>query len=169
MSKQTLLCAGWTALVLAVAVCGANAGGQSGMIGLTASIQDSHMDIMLPIWATDQIVVRPSISVLNLEGGNTDLGLGVAIRHNFSVEEAVPYAGVMGGLYTVKHPVADEQLIDFYFGPLVGGEYFFSAHFSAGVEAYVLGTKSDDYSGRFGNPGGWTANTGTSALVSFYF
>jgi len=169
MRRQVLLCLGWTVLVLAVIVSGVNAGGHAGMVGLSASVQESHMDIMVPIWTSDQIVIRPSLSVANLEGGNTDLGLGAAIRYNFRTDEAVPYAGVMGGLYTVKHPAIDEQLFDFYFGPLLGGEYFFSEHFSAGVETYVLGTKSDRYSGRFGNPDGWTVNTGTSAIISFYF
>ena len=168
MRRQILLSMGWTVLVLAMAVSAANAEDRTGMVGLSASIQESQLDIMLPIWASPRVVVTPSVSVIRVSDVVSDFGAGLMIRVNVQTGDAVPYLGARFGMLR-RSPENIDATTDYYYGPAGGGEYFLSEHFSLGVEAQLNITKSDDNSTRFGNPGGTNINTATAVLATFYF
>lgn len=137
-------------------------------IGVSAAIQNSQMDIVLPIWLNADAVLAPSFGMTSIGDKATDTRIIGMLRVNLKKGTAVPYVGFRGGVLTVS-PKGGESVSDVIFGPAFGGEYFFNEHFSAGVEAQLNIVKSGKESSRFGNPGRTNMNTATAALVTFYF
>jgi hypothetical protein len=137
-------------------------------IGISTSIQDNQLDLMFPIWTNDRVVLTPSVGLIYVSDVVTDYAFGVMVRYNIGRSTAFPYVGARFGTL-IRSYDGGGSTNDLFLGPAFGGEYFFSDHFSAGVEGQVNITLSDEGSTRFGNPGGTNINTGTSALVTFYF
>jgi hypothetical protein len=137
--------------------------------GLSASLQGSQLDILAPVWATSKFVVVPSFGITSVSDAVTDLRLGIALRNVFRTGKACPYAGVRGGMLILMPSHGEDNVTDYVFGGLVGGEYFFDRHFSVGVEAQLNASFSNENSPRFNNPDGTNVNTATAAMVTFYF
>ena len=137
--------------------------------GISAVIQDTQLDILFPLWTGSNNVIAPSIGVIYIGDSGTDLRLGLLDRIYLNViENLKPFLGGRAGVL-MSFPDDGEEVTDYVFGLLGGGEYFFSDNFSVGVEAQLNLSLSDDNSGRFGNPGGTNINTATAIFASIYF
>lgn len=141
---------------------------QSGSVGLMATIQTEQLDILVPVWASQAIMVAPAVRIVSVGDAYTDIGLGTAVRFYRRSESVSPYVGVRGMALFVS-PIVGNGWTDFVLGGMFGGDYFLSESFSVGVEAQLNVTKSDDGSTRFGNPGGTNLNTAAGVFVSVYF
>ena len=136
--------------------------------GISVVLQSEQLDLLFPNWLTGHFVMIPSISVVSISGVGTDFGFGMGFRFNLKNDEAVPYIGARFVALTFK-PSNRPSATDLVFGPFVGGEYFFSDHFSVSVEAQLNVAMSNGRSSRFGNPDGTNIYTATVALATFYF
>jgi hypothetical protein len=137
-------------------------------VGLTASLQNSQLEILVPIWVNEQFVLTPAIGVSHVSDYLTDFGFGMVFRHNLRVGEAVPYIGIRWGALLAS-PEEGDGTFDMVFGPLVGGEYFLRDKLSVGVEAQLNIAQSDENSYRFNNPDGTNINLATAVMATFYF
>jgi len=147
-------------------------------IGLTASLQDNQLDILLPIWLNSRLVITPAIGGAWVSDAASDVHLGLIGRYNLKQGEAVPYLGIrFGALILMPEnrvgefggPEDNPSIVDIILGPMVGGEYFLKEHFSVGIEAQVNIAISNEKSRRFGNPDGTNINTATAVFATFYF
>jgi hypothetical protein len=137
--------------------------------GISASIQETQLDILFPIWTGANNIIAPSIGAIHIGDSGTDLRLGLLDRIFFNATESIkPFLGLRAG---VLFSIPDEQdtVTDYVIGILGGGEYFFSNNFSVGVEAQLNMSISDENSSRFGNPGGTNINTATAIFATIYF
>lgn len=137
-------------------------------VGLTASVQDNHMDILVPIWFNSHLVLTPVVGAAIVGDARKDYDLGLIARYNLKQGEAVPYLGLRFGALIGK-PEGGDGTIDFILGPLFGGEYFLKERFSVGVEAQLNVAISDEKSYHFGNPDKTNFNTATAVFATFYF
>ena len=141
-----------------------------GRFGLAASIQSNQLDISIPLWLSERFVISPVVSAAYIADGlsYSDFGVGALFRYNMRTGRAVPYIGARAGV-VILIPDEGDSMLDIVLGPAFGGEYFFSPHFSIGVEGQVNVAISNDASSRFGNPGGTSINTATAVFATFYF
>ena len=136
-------------------------------VGISALLQDTQLDILLPIWAGSKFVIAPGISFVSTDA-RQDFGLGLAFRIYVRKDKAAPYFGVRFAAL-IFSPEFAQTTTDIIAGILAGGEYFLDKHFSFGVEAQLNSSFSDEQSNRFGNPGGVNINTGSAIFATFYF
>lgn len=66
-------------------------------------------------------------------------------------------------------PDDGDPITDYIVGLLGGGEYFFSANFSVGIEGQLNISISDENSSRFSNPKGTNVNTASVIFATIYF
>ncbi len=137
--------------------------------GLSASVQGGQLDIILPIWVGSKIVIAPAFSVVYVEDAAIDLGVGIAPRFYLRTGRVAPYIGGRAAAFFLMPSGNAQNITDWLLGLTLGGEYFLDPKFSIGVEAQANFAISDDFSGRFGNPGGLSLNTATAIFVSIYF
>lgn len=109
----------------------------AGTIGLSASIQGSQTDLVVPIWVNDGFSIAPLIGIESVEDNFTRFRVGVKPRFyqdmgsNFGT-----YVGAQGILSHIS-PDFGPNDTDFILGALGGGEYFLSSHFSFGIEGQL--------------------------------
>ena len=137
-------------------------------IGLSASVQNSQFDVLLPLWMSNSFVLAPALGLAWTEDGGSDIAAGLAARFYTSRATLAPYFGVKGGVLYAA-PNGGDGIMDYILGLAGGGEYFFHEQFSMGVEAQLNLAKSDDNSGRFGAPGRITINTASAIFATIYF
>ncbi|MCA1761505.1 MAG: hypothetical protein ABR574_07265 [Cryomorphaceae bacterium] len=143
--------------------------------GLSASIQSDQFGILMPFWVSEKSALVPSFQLNFAETVGLDLGFGLSFRQYLREGKMRPYlAPGFGVLVAIPDKSGSEREdlpnpVDFVFGFGVGGEYFFSDYFSAGVQIGLNGAVADSDSNRFGNPGGFNLNTASSVLVNVYF
>ncbi len=139
-------------------------------IGISAAIQTTQFDISLPIWASQNSVIAPSLGLAFVEDLSIDVALGLAYRYYYfdHKEAARPYLGFKAGFIYSK-PETGDGLIDLIAGTAVGGEYFFSKNFSFGIEAQLNLIIPDKNSNRFTIPGKRSINTATVGFITIYF
>lgn len=143
--------------------------------GISALIQDSQFDIMLPIVVSNTAIVAPAVGVAYVSEAGTDIGLGFVSRFYLKDDVVRPFLGGRIGLllFSPKKSGSGQNeptnITDYLLGILAGGEYFFNEGFSIGVEAQLNATFSDENSSRFGNPGGTNFNTGAAVFATVYF
>lgn len=105
-----------------------------GTIGLSASFQGNQTSLMLPIWASEDIVIAPVFGIVHEENNFTALNLGVKPRFYRSLgNDFASYFGFQGLLQYTSPEVGDDTT-NFLIGANGGGEYFLNSHFSLGVE-----------------------------------
>ena len=141
---------------------------QRGTVGLSCSLQRDQFDIMVPVAVSPGISFAPSIGIASVQDAGTDLHVGITAKGYITKDQAAPFIGVRTALLSFS-PKGGTPTSDWLFGGIVGGEYFFNAHLSVGIEAQLNFTVSDDTSTRFGNPGKSNFNTGTAMFASIYF
>ena len=137
-------------------------------VGLTATVQSSQFDVLLPVWVSNQTVIGPSVSFVSVSDSGSELGIGAFSKFYFNTNTIAPYWGLRGGA-VVGIPSGGDTVVDFITGLSVGGDYFIAEKFSLGVEVQGNFTISDDGSTRFGNPGGVNFNTASVITASLYF
>ena len=142
-------------------------------IGIGASIQSSEFGITIPIWITKNFVLAPAIGLSYAETVSTDVAFGLMPKYYFKTDKFAPFidikfAAIMN--YPSKdNTIDDEKELDYLGGIGFGAEYFFSPHFSFGVEAQANMTISDKDSDRYGNPDGVNMNLATAVIANIYF
>ena len=139
-----------------------------GSVGISALMQSSQLDIILPIWIGQQMVLAPSFSLSRAGSTFYDYGIGGVFRYYIRRSKAAPFIGVRGVLLVLS-PDEGEKITDFVVGGLFGGEYFFDPHFSVAVEGQLNIAVSGNSSFRFANPGETNFNTATGVFATFYF
>lgn len=146
---------------------------QNAKVGLTATVQETSLGIMVPVWFNNHFMLAPAFSVKSAQNIGTDYSIGLIPRFYFKKETLSPYIGLkVGSLINVPsstNSVNTTTVVDLMGGVAFGAEYFLSDHFSFGVETQGNFTKSGKDSNRFGNPGGVNFNTATMFLATVYF
>lgn len=156
-------------LIVLLAAAAAWAQPAPGAHGLRANLQNADTGISLPIWTENgKMVFEPAIALTHVSDAGTDLGVGALLRFNLRQDRVTPYFGirVLGFFFS---PEDGDGTTDFVLGPVFGGEFFLDEGFSLSVESQLNVTKSDEFSGRFGNPDGTTISTGTAVAAAVYF
>lgn len=142
-------------------------------VGITASIQQSQLGILVPIWVGPKVSISPGLDIAYAQTVGTDLGIGVVPKFYLKAEKLSPYfsmrAGAIFNIPSSDNEIQDETKVDILAGLGFGAEYFFDEHFSMGVEAQANFTFSDESSDRFGNPDGMNFNTAAAVTASIYF
>jgi hypothetical protein len=137
--------------------------------GVTANIQSSQFEFLLPIWVSETATLSPSVSFIAAQDGGSDLSLGLSPKFYLSDPvEAVPFVSFRGGAI-IGIPNSGDAIVDFLAGFGGGAEYFFNSSLSVGIELQGNFTISDEGSLRFGNPGNVNFNTATSLTASIFF
>jgi hypothetical protein len=155
----------FTVLILSI-ICFAQP--EKGKIGLSAEIQSQQMDFLVPIFATNNLALSPAVGVAIISDQYSDLSLGVILRYYFSNDVISPFIG--GRLGTLLYiPNESDMIADIIYGPLFGGEYYFSKNFSVGIELQLNAVSSAKNSMRFGNPGRTNINTATAFFATIFF
>ena len=139
-----------------------------GKVGLSASLQASQVDILLPIWVTNRFSIAPAFGMVWADGGGSDVHLAIVPRFYFHKEKVAPYLGLKAGAL-IASPSKGESTTDWITGLAIGGEYFLDDYFSFGVESQLNVTISSEKSTRFGNPGKANANTAAAVFATVYF
>lgn len=141
--------------------------------GLSASIQDNQLGIMVPFWISKNVSIAPAFGISTAEKVGIDLSIGIIPKFYFKTTKLAPYVSVKFGAIinwpSEENDTDIEQKIDKLAGIGIGAEYFFDKHFSIGVEAQGNVTVSDMNSFRFGNPDGTDFNTATMVTANVYF
>ena len=162
--------------VLTLAAGAASAAGPM-QFGLGAGISSETSSISVPI-RTGNLLIEPELSYYSTEVEGdfgdydySELGLGVGVYLMSSVAPSVELAlGGRGGITSSNYEPdvgTDSEESGFFFGPVVGGEYFFNKHFSAGIDAAVIYATSTYESGTFEEDSS-SLSTETRARLRFY-
>lgn len=108
-----------------------------GSVGLTASFQGQGLDIQVPYWIQQNLVLAPLAGIQSVENNYTRIRLGV--KPKFYQTIGNDFASYFSGLVAFEHfdPAAGDSDVTVNLGGGFGGEYFFSSHFSLGVEALL--------------------------------
>ena len=139
-----------------------------GVAGIAAGLSITSTNISLPRWISPGLALVPSVSLVWIEDGGTDWGLGFGVRFYGDPRQAVyPYKTVGLGILGLA-PESGDPTTDFLLGLGYGGEFFPARMFSLGVEIQLNLSVSDDESYRFGNPGGANVNTATLIYATLY-
>jgi hypothetical protein len=165
-SSVILLSALFTPLAGVIAYC--QEGGFETKVGLSASLQSTQFDIMVPIWASDHFSIAPAFGAVWADEGGSDIHLGLVPRFFFHKDKIAPYVGARIGLL-IAAPKGGESTTDVITGVAFGGEYFLDEYFSFGVESQINVTISSEKSARFGNPGKANLNTAAAVFATVYF
>lgn len=128
-----------------------------GIVGLSASIQNSQTNLQIPIWLTDNITLAPIFGLNHQENTFTSLNIGISPR--FYQNLGSDFASYIGarGIFQSTSPEVGENETDLLLGTTGGGEYFLDEHFSMGVEGQF---------NLFLNDGG---NNSLSIVGTYYF
>lgn len=102
--------------------------------GLTVSIQDRELGIMVPFYLSTKFILAPGFQFVSASKVGTDIGLGLATKAFLNDHKSIrPYWGLKAGLGFYKAPNTSNQ-IDIILGAAFGVEYFFNPNFSIGGE-----------------------------------
>jgi len=137
-------------------------------IGLSASYQQSHLDIQVPIWLSPTFTLAPAFGIVKIGEGSSDIQIGIIPRFYTSKEKLSPFIGGRVAALILS-PKQGDSVTDYVAGISAGGEYFVDKNFSFGIEAQLNFSISDDNSFRFGNRGETNINTATALFASLYF
>ena len=143
--------------------------------GISALVQDSQFDILLPYVFEGSVSLAPAIGFSYASEIGSDISLGFVSRFYLNDNSVKPFLGGRAGVI-IFSPSKDKNsqtdpltTTDVVLGLLGGGEYFLNDGFSFGVEAQLNVAVSDENSSRFGNPGGVNVNTGAAVFATVYF
>jgi len=75
---------------------------ESGSVGISALVQSSQLDLLLPIWSGDRFVIAPTFSVISVGSAFTDIGFGALFRIYFRGAKAAPYLGARASVLTLR-------------------------------------------------------------------
>jgi hypothetical protein len=141
---------------------------QSGNVGLSVVVQNEQLDFLVPILLTNKLAISPTFGIRSISDQYTDVVFGGILRYYFQNQIVSPFIGGRIGAIILS-PKEGDTTTDLIFGPLFGGEYYFTSNFSVGIELQLNIISSGDNSNRFGNPGGTNINTATAFFATIYF
>lgn len=130
-----------------------------GSLGITASFQGQPIEIQVPYWISQDLVLAPLVGIESVEDSFTRIRIGIKPKFYQSVGN--DFASYFSGLVAFEHydpNVGDSDGI-LNLGGGIGGEYFFNSHFSLGVEA-LLNIRLNNQN---------TLRTGAALTGSYYF
>ncbi len=137
-------------------------------VGISASFQGLHSDIVIPLWISKFEMLAPGFSITSIKDAGTEIQFALIGRSYFNKNTVAPFIG--GRLGTIIYsPSSGDALQDFVVGISGGGEYYISRNFSFGIEGQLNLGIADKNSVRYGNPGGRALSTGTSLFATIYF
>lgn len=136
--------------------------------GFTASLQGGQMDIIIPVFSSDNVYFAPAVGFSSAQEGGSEIRIGIVPRFYINRDAVSGFISARVGAL-ITSPSEGEGQTDVIAGIGGGGEYFFSRHLSCGVEAQLNASFSGEKSMRFGNPGKMNLNTATAVFVSVYF
>jgi len=154
--------------------------------------QDLFLDgniptIFIPIDANGKLRIEPEFSYVRLKSKNdyiertsTSFGIGLGIFGKTDRKKTLIYYGLRFGYtratseyyshYEYGNDSSEEKANRFFFGPAVGGEYFYNSHFSLGCEVgfrYI--TLKSDGNADFYSPYDRMTGTRANIFLRFYF
>lgn len=138
-------------------------------MGITGTLQDNQLGIMMPFWVGEKLVLAPAFDFKFAKSIGSEISLGLIPRFYFKNEKLCPYFGLKAGVMLYRVFDSNQNTLDLLGGLAYGVEYFFDNNFSVGVELQGNVSKSDKNSIRFGNPGGINFNTATMVMATIYF
>lgn len=136
-------------------------------LGLSALLQGSQVDILMPI-LSGHFSLAPSVGFVWAQDAGTELRLGVVPRIFLSRGKLSPYVGARFA-WLLSKPSGGSGTSDWLVGLEFGGEYFVDQHFSIGIEPQLNVTISSPSSSAFGNPGKTNVNTAVAMFATVYF
>jgi hypothetical protein len=137
-------------------------------VGLSASLQNDQIDILVPIWTSDRFVIAPAFGLLWVEDGGTDIHIGLVPRLIIYKNNVAAYLGARLAVL-IASLNEGTSATDGLVGLAFGGECFLNEQFSVGVESQLNLTISGEDSERFGNPGKKNLNTAVAVFATVYF
>ncbi len=146
----------------------AQAGPNKGTVGISASVQASQLDILIPIFASPAVVLAPALGFNRSSDAFTDYSIGAIAKFYLRTTKVRPYFSGRFALASLKVEGGTKQT-DLIFGPAFGGEYFVDDNFSVAVEAQVNVALTDKGSFRFGNADATIITTASAILATVYF
>lgn len=138
-------------------------------IGLSANLQGSQTNILIPIRTGSVFLIAPSIGVAFAENTGTDTEFGLSTRFYLNTNRVSPFFGIGFGALIFFPESSSVTPADFYLNFRFGGEYFISEKFSTGISSGLLIVFSDKKSNRFNHPGAIDFTTFTAVFVTVYF
>lgn len=139
-----------------------------GKAGIAVAVQNPQLDIGIPIWVGEKVVLTPSFGLLHASGKATELVLGLAVRGYIEKAKLSSYGGGRFGSFILS-PKNGDTVNDFLLGLFFGAEHFWEKHFSLAGEIQLNAGISGEFSNRFGNPDGVNLNTAAVLIATFYF
>jgi len=158
--------------IVIIVICGQSTFSQENIsstsFGFSASFQDNQFDFLIPIRISPKVTVSPAFGFTWIQDAGTDLHIGFVPKIYLSQNKVCPFISLRAALLRVM-PSEGDGATDWLLGLAFGGEYFFDANFSFGIESQLNYTISDKRSSRFGNPGKSNLNTAAALFASIYF
>ena len=164
----------WTialAAMMFITAPGQTAAANSGF-GFSASLQNQQMSVGVPIWVGDGLILDPSLGLLLISEGNTNLNFGLGLRIFPTAPDksdaAFFYVEPMFEMFMVT-PNEGDGVTDLAVGAGFGGEYFFNdRQFSIAIEGQLKALLPDEASNRFSSGGETVITTGAEVTASVY-
>lgn len=135
--------------------------------GISASVQNNHFGIQVPIWLSRSFTLAPNLGGAFTENRGGEIQIGLVPKIYFKKQTVSPYLGFLVGTI-IGLPEDADNTYDFAFGVSFGLEYFINKNFSLGIEGQINGTRSDKNSLRYNNPGSLNVNTATGFSATIY-
>ena len=104
--------------------------------GLSAYLQTTQAEILVPIWLGQRFVLAPTLSANYIENTGTLLGYGAAARIYANMARLASYYGLKAQALTAL-PKGGTSNTAFLIAVFYGGEFFLSQRFSIGIEPAV--------------------------------
>lgn len=105
--------------------------------GVSTYLQTAPINLVIPIWITQQVVLAPLVNFNYLENSATTIGGGLALRIYPVMERVAPYWGVRAQAATVIPSGPGGSATGYAAAIYFGGEFFINPKFSLGVEPGV--------------------------------
>jgi len=106
------------------------------------SVYSTSFRILFPFWIGEHSVLEPTFGLNRRQVGDyhyDKFNIGSTLRFHSHILERVPYFGFyLNIIREGETPIVNVEL-----GPVLGGEYFLSDHFSLGIEARLVLTMYD--------------------------
>lgn len=102
--------------------------------GVSTYLQTTPINVVIPVWLTQQVVLAPLVNFSYLENSATIIGGGFALRIYPVMQRVAPYWGVRVQAATTIPSGNGSSVTGYAGGIYFGGEFFINSKFSFGVE-----------------------------------
>jgi len=158
-------------LLLATAVM---AQPEKGQVGLGFNVTESGPGAMVRWWVSETVTIEPALAVRyvsldDLDVSTTQLGLGIGVA--WRKQTGTAFRPIVAWRFEYDMLVTeDKTYADMLVSGGLGGEYFFSRHFSVGGEVDLsLVFTDEDFSPNFPTENSTILTTSQMLTAHFYF